>query len=206
MFAKGRTTIRAEIDFGYNTYTQILKQNESIISANIQYMDREIDSISQDSTIDLEEKNSLCEPYDRTKQEMEKQYTLFNKLMYVAIYCFWETSLCGILRYHSIPPKRYISDILEQTGFPKNPDTELLTESLRKLRHSFVHGRLSQKQKADIQPCIEKYGSLGLIEDYDSYYITSVDFVQTILDLVYKTLCEIDTFCLKNLTPKNKIQ
>lgn len=206
MIAKGRTNIRAEIDFGYSTYSQIIKEKEAIICDDIQYMDKEIESITHDSTIDFEEKSSLCEPYESTKLEMEDRYAVFNKLMYCAIYSFWETSLCGILRYHSITPQDKPYKMLKQIKFPKNPDTKLLTSSIRLLRNSFIHGRLSQEQKEAIKPCIEKYGSFGLIEDYNSYYITSMDFVLTILDLTYKTLCEIDTFCLENLTPKNKIQ
>ena len=206
MIAKGRTTIRAEIDFGYSAYSQIIKEKEAIICDDIQYMDKEIESITHDSTIDFEEKSSLCEPYESTKLEMEDRYAVFNRLMYCAIYSFWETSLCGILKYNGITPKRELSEKLEQTGFPKNPDIELLSTSIRELRNYFVHGNLFQEREDDIQPCIEKYGALGLIKGYNSYYISSADFVQAILDLVYKTLCEIDTFCLENLTPKNKIQ
>lgn len=202
MIAKGRTDIRAEIDFGYYAYSQIIKEKDSIISADMHYVDKEIESITNDFTIDFEEKSSLCKPYEDAKLEMEDRYALFNRLMYCAIYSFWETSLCGILKYNGITPERKLSDKLEQTKFPKNPDIDLLTSSIRELRNSFVHGSLSQERKNAIQPCIEKYGALGLIEGYDRYYISSADFVQVILDLVYKTLCDIEAFCYKN--SKNK--
>ena len=198
MRAKGRTTIRAEIDFGYSTYSQIIKEKKSIIRDDVKNVDKEIESIADDSTIEFEEKRSLCEPYEDAKFEMEDRYAVFNKLMYCAIYSFWETSLCGILRYNNIKSKQYPSAMLEQVSFPKNSDTELLTTSIRLLRNSFIHGSLSQGREDAIQPCIEKYGALGLIKGYDSYYISSADFVQAILDLIYKTLCDIESFCYKN--------
>ena len=204
MIAKGRTTIRAEIDFGYSTYTQFIKENKSIISAYMKNIDKEIESITNDLTIDFEEKISLSDPYEKTNLDKEEAYALFNKFMFCSVYGFWETSLCGILKYYGITPKDYPSDMLKQISFPKNPDTDLLTTPIRELRNYFTHDSLSPKRKNAIQVCIEQYGTLGLLECNDSYCISSTDFVQTILKLVYKTLCNIELFC--NKTFKNKIQ
>ncbi|MCM1041699.1 MAG: hypothetical protein NC396_04630 [Bacteroides sp.] len=207
MIAKGRTSIRAGIDFEHAAYKQIIEEQSSLICAAIKNLEDEIGSINNDASIDVEEISSLCNPLYNAQLDITSQYALFNQSIFCAIYCFWETGLCRIIRFYertiSVSGQKPLKTILA-LGFPCNPDIELINESIRELRNYFVHGSLSKERKERIQACLEKYGESGLDEVYDGYSISSANFLHAILELVYKTLCEIEAFCDEN--SKNKIQ
>ena len=167
------------------------------------FFNNEIASITEDSSIDPEEAFSLSEPFYRTQLDTINQSELFNRSMYIAIYCYWETSLYGIIRFYNKADSSKKSkpasamDHIKTLGFPINSDINLLNSSLKELRNFFVHGSLYPNRQKIINRCLEKYRISGLLEGHDGYSISSVDFLQAILDLIYKTLCDIESSCIK---------
>lgn len=56
MIAKGRTNIRAEIDFVYDAYDSLIKRVENSYSKDIKNLEGIVQSIEANSNIDYEEK------------------------------------------------------------------------------------------------------------------------------------------------------
>ena len=202
MIAKGRTEIRAEIDFVFEAYKSLICRTEKSSQDDIDKIKNTIKSIEKDSSIEFEEKDSILNPYYEILEDTYQQVQKSQIVLFCGVFSFWEKSLYGLCKYYKISilkkdgeinyvPKveDYLNKLLNETQKAEIP--KLLLTGLDELRNYFTHGTLPPKRKNIIKH-IAECENISVIGIEGDYYLESFGGLLKSLDLIYNTLSSIE--------------
>lgn len=201
MIAKGRTDIEADIDFMYEAYKSLIDRIECSYSKDIQTLKSIVQSIETDCNIDYEEKTSLLNPYFEAIDILNTQNQKAQTALFCSIYSFWEKSLLRLCQYYKKDIRKkdgsvnyasritdYLKALLEGELIANIP--KALLNELGELRNYFIHGTLPPQRESIIKN-ISPQDSISILKTYDDYVLASFAELHKTLELIYKTLQEI---------------
>lgn len=200
MIAKGRTNIRAEIDFVYDAYDSLIKRVENSYSKDIKNLEGIVQSIEANSNIDYEEKKTELDPYLGEIETLIGQNQKAQEAIFCGIYSFWEKSLYRLCQYYKIEVCKkngntnYAPGIIDylKVLLPGQLDAipQVLLEGIREFRNYLAHGALSPKRKGIIENISPQ--DLAIQGAFGNYALESFSELHKVLDLVCKKLQEIE--------------
>jgi hypothetical protein len=200
MISKGKTNIRAEIDFMYEAYSSLISRTENSFHRDINEINDRIRGIKEQNNIEPEELSSLLRPYQEHLDDLRKQESHSMVVLFVGIFSFWERALYGICQYRKIKflkkdgsvnyaPKidDFLSQLLNEGQRSSLP--AILTGSLDELRNYYVHGSLAPCRKEILNSLSEQ----SIVSIANDYTFQSFHELQESLELIYKTLIQIES-------------
>lgn len=193
--AKGRSTIRAEIDLMEQSLKQMIDSVESHFADCIGSLRARIDDVECGSET-TEEKRSICESYLSKMSECEDQrFHVRNKLV-IVLYSICEASLAGICFYYHIPLKHspqnqskrhyYLSDYLFSLGIDyihqdNSNSAYVVNFAIRELRNCLTHCGQDNEKVSNAVGSMKNAGFIGIEND------NGVILIQTV-EVLYKML------------------
>lgn len=191
MIGKARTNIRAEIDTQYEILSQMIEDIADHYQEEALRFEKYIDRVAEeDSEGDNDIKFSIQRSFD---DSLEKQYSLTfeaRKIMFCAIFSYFESMLYGIIEYYKIPrgktnQVKQLVDIIKDEyvrkyneQFPDYGYTEtIICEQYRILRNYFMHGKLDKESDNELlRSYVFSVNGLGWYE-WDRYEIIDNNFL-----------------------------
>jgi hypothetical protein len=212
MIGKARTNIRAEIDTQYEILSQMIEDIADHYQEEALRFEKYIDRVAEeDSEGDNDIKFSIQRSFD---DSLEKQYSLTfeaRKIMFCAIFSYFESMLYGLIDYFKIPREgaKYVNQLVEaikkeyknrySEDFPDYGYTEILIcTQYRILRNYFMHGKLERDADKELLRSYALSVNGLRCYEWDKYVIESNDFLIVALDRINGSLVRIeDAYCTK---------
>lgn len=201
MIAKGKNQLSAEIDFMYETYTNLITRIKKTYQDDIRNIRKDILSIESDASIDAIEKQTLLSPYYSLEDKIFEESLNLTIGLFVSIFSFWEKSLLLCCKFFNKPITdtskidKYLNALLEPEEIERLP--KLLVKRLDELRNYSTHGSLPSQRQIILKHIVEKE-DIGLIEINGEFFFSSFNDLQRILDIIYKTLTKIKDLQVEN--------
>ena len=134
MIAQGRNEIRAEIDYQYDAYKNLLCRLQKSYQDELFFLDKTIKEVKDDNKLSYEEKRDLVKPYENKIDETLVEEQNSQLLLFSCVYSFWEKTLQIICEYYQkkIVKKTRIKNEKEAINYsPKVKDylSQLLDEN-----------------------------------------------------------------------------
>ena len=210
MIGKARTNIRAEIDTQYEILSQMIEDIADHYQEEALRFEKYIDRVAEeDSEGDKDIKFSIQRSFD---DSLEKQYSLTfeaRKIMFCAIFSYFESMLYGLIDYFKIPRGKsnqvgqliekigdeYLSRYSETLSFTN--DTIILSVFYRPLRNLYMHGHIGNPNDIkNLHSNLEKEDRVDYISG--CCVIKSNKFLIDALNIVNNFLVEIEeAYCRK---------
>lgn len=206
MIGKTRTNIRAEIDTQYEILSQMIEDIADHYQEEALRFEKYIDRVAEeDSEGDNDIKFSIQRSFD---DSLEKQYSLTfeaRKIMFCAIFSYFESMLYGLASYFKIPIgktnqvgqiiEKIVEMSTEKLDFSSNKD--IICDFYRPLRNKYMHGHLgSENDKRSLQYYADKDERIGTLSGY--FEITDNAFLWDALNRVNTFLICIEDTYVKN--------
>lgn len=204
MIAKGRSLIRAEIDFMYETYKSLLVRLQSSYKENFIMLEKNIQDIKCDVKIPSEEKRDIIRTFEDILDQTQLEERNTQILLFSCVYSFWEKALQTICEYHNIKILKrigkqdiedtinyspriqdYLTHLLDEEEISKLPVT--LLKQYDELRNYSIHGTLPPKRKEILQK-IERDNDIKLVEKDGNFILSSFEGLHKTLSIIYETL------------------
>ena len=207
---KTRTIIRAEIDTQYEILSQMIEDIADRYQEEALRFEQYIDKVAEEgSDGDRDIKFSIQRSFDNS---LEKQYSLTfeaRKILFCAIFSYFESMLYGLIGYYMIPRGRtnQVGQLIDKIGeeylrrYSKalsfTSDTNVLSNFYRPLRNMYMHGHIGNpNDKKNLRSYLEKENRVDLVSGYCE--IKSNTFLIDTLNIVNNCLVEIEeAYCKK---------
>lgn len=207
MIAQGRNGIRAELDYKYEAYKNLLCRLHRSYEDELICLHKTIKEIQNDNKLSYEEKKDLVKPYENIIEETLVEEQNSQLLLFSCVYSFWEKALQMICEYYqkkivkkagiknekeavnySPKVKDYLSQLLDENTISQLPKP--LIAQYDELRNYSIHGTLSPK-RMEILKQLEINNEIELIEKDGKFFFSSFDGLKRTLDVIYETLIKI---------------
>lgn len=201
--AKGKSNIKSERDLviiGIDEQIGILKNNQTQREEPII---TQLVNIQSDSTIDIEEKNSIKRPLLEELQDIQENHIRIRRTILIGMYTFWELSLQSILdlknaKFNDSGKKNdttqnkqrsivwnYLNAIYEGNI----PATALdIDDTVRVLRNHMVHGKLTKVQVEQLKDFSKCHPELHLTVSNEGCNFLNYDGLFNLLDIISSEL------------------
>lgn len=205
MISKGFNIIRAAIETQYEILSQMICDISSHYQKELQKIQNEAQQIAKENSDgDYETYLSILGGFTDIENIHIELLNECRKIVFCAIFSYYETMLNGLLRYYKISSKAkqvgQIFDCILQTYKDRFSDVEIhinneyivyLNQFCRLLRNFYMHGILSNdNDKYTLWSYVEKVD--GIENNIDTIIIQEDKFLFNTLDISKNVLVNID--------------
>jgi hypothetical protein len=222
--ARGRSTVRSELDLMGQALENMICFNESKFNEEIASIKVQLDDINQ-KDIPEDERQNLSRMYDYLN-DLEKQLFFSRGKLIVAIYSICEATLAEVcknyhirLRHKPMPKRQecnsksdyiqknrdyYLFDYLYSIDSKAcSKDACIVSSVIREIRNYFTHSSFNREKLDKIERLLNKHRITGVERQNDTLCVTSVEGLKEILQHCNSMLIEYEELArnqLKNNT------
>lgn len=195
-FSKGRSEWKSELDqllSGHKSAIIILNQAKK---TKEQECKAELDAINANQSISLDEKKTLCRPYEDFLIDADESDIRIRNSLLIGIFSIWELTVNSLLEHYNIckNPKTNRFDAYFTTIFGSSypPIIDTVNRDIRELRNYITHNSLPKEREEIINILLGTHPEFDIKKCNDKYFISSYEGLQAILNHVDRALCTIE--------------